>query len=883
MIRPRTEPRTGRQRTVGSPPHGLPVDTVAAARPVTSSGPARQASPRHLRLRLVSAFVVGFVGLSLEIAYTRVISFKIFYYYTYFVIGLALLGLGAASSALALSPRLRRLDTLHLVRLAAPIAGFVGAIAYAMVARLGTDTNLIWAGTLSEASEQLVRLLIIAVALTTVFFGVGLILARLIVAEAHEVRRLYFWDLTGAALGCLTAVPLQLTIGPPAMILLSSVLLVALGVTVAVRTGAGRNRSIATVSAVALVATLVAGSFDVRTDNAKTLRDSDVVAASDWGAVFRVDAVEFGPLHVLHHDGLWGSSIWRYDGTPATTARFDNDSRQLPFAALGRPPERILIIGAAGGNEIQAALTYGVGHVDAVELNPVTVGLLENEFADYAGNLTTRENVDYIQGDGRTFLARTDHDYDMVWFVAPDTYAASNAATSGAFVLSESYLYTEEMIAEAYDHLTPDGMVVTQFGDFDFDERPTRTARYLVTAHTALDGEQSEFDRQTALLVNRGDVDLDRFSTMLLFKNPPEGDASDRLLRAIDRVPGTEALHLPDGSLPGDGITTDLITGSTADVEAIVDGYEYDISSIGDDRPFFWHFTSFEDIVGDWSRSYEDTEIAIGERLLMVLILVAFVVASAFLWLPFVLTRRRRARPTDLIRGRARMFLFFASIGLGFMFIEISMIQRFSLLLGYPTLSLSVSLFTLLLATAVGARYSGRIGALPVVGLPAAVATLFGITLLYLAASDSVTDVALAWSEPLRIALVIAMLFPVGVALGVFLPAGIDQATGLTRHADPADRDRFVAWCWAVNGFFSVIGSSLTTVASMTFGFDRTVVFGLILYLIALAALLAGRGAPARQPHSALPTVVSDPTPTRAVDVDIDHRVPASLRLDRTT
>jgi hypothetical protein len=629
------------------------------------------------------------------------------------------------------------------------------------------------------------------------------------------------------------------------MILTSSALLVLLGLVIALRTGAQWKPSFVGVGVVALIATLAAGTFDVRADDAKTLRDGDVVAAGDWGAVFRVDAVELGQLHVLHHDGLWGSSIWRYDGTRETTARFDNDSRQIPFAALGREPERILIIGAAGGNEIQAALTYGVGHVDAVELNPVTVGLLENEFADYAGNLTTRDNVDYIQGDGRTFLARTDNQYDMVWFVAPDTYAASNAATSGAFVLSESYLYTEEMIAEAYDHLTPDGMVVTQFGDFDFDERPTRTARYLVTARAALSAEQSDFAGQTALLVNRGDVDLDRFSTMLLFKNPPEDDASTRLQESIRRVPDTEALHLPDGSLPGDGLTTDLITASPSGVADIVDGYEYDISSIDDDRPFFWHFTPFSDIVGDWSRSYDDTEIAIGERLLMVLILIAFVVASAFLWLPFALTRRRGGDRPRHVAGRGRMFLYFAAIGLGFMFIEISMIQRFSLLLGYPTLSLSVSLFTLLLATAIGALLSGRVGARPSVGLPVAVAALFIVTLLYLAISDPITEVALAWSEPLRITLVIVMLFPVGMALGVFLPAGIDQATGLTAASPGSDQDRFVAWCWAVNGFFSVIGSSVTTVASMTFGFDRTVMLGLALYVVALGALLVGRSAPA--------------------------------------
>ena len=123
--------------------------------------------------------------------------------------------------------------------------------------------------------------------------------------------------------------------------------------------------------------------------------------------MFRVDAVDLGDLQILHHDGLWGSSIWRYDGTRATTARFDTDDRQIPWAALGRTPDRILIIGAAGGNEIQAALTYGVGQVDAVELNPVTHHLLTDTFAEYSGNIANLPNVNYVQGDGRTFLARS--------------------------------------------------------------------------------------------------------------------------------------------------------------------------------------------------------------------------------------------------------------------------------------------------------------------------------------------------------------------------------------------------------------------------------------------------------------------------------------------
>ena len=146
----------------------------------------------------------------------------------------------------------------------------------------------------------------------------------------------------------------------------------------------------------------------------------------------------------------------------------------------------MLIIGAAGGHEIQASLTYGAGQIDAVELNPVTVSLLRDTFADYAGNITEHPDVNYVQGEGRTYLARSDETYDIVWFVAPDSYAASNAATAGAFVMSESYLYTREMIEEAFDHLSPGGVIVAQFGDLDFAARPMRTARYLVTARAAI-------------------------------------------------------------------------------------------------------------------------------------------------------------------------------------------------------------------------------------------------------------------------------------------------------------------------------------------------------------------------------------------------------------
>lgn len=791
---------------------------------------------------MFAAFVVGFVGLSVEIAYTRVISFKLFYYYTYFVIGLALLGLGSASAVTSLSSRLRRADPLLVVRRAAPAAAIAGVIGFVVVARVRTDTNKIWDGSAGEVVQQLGLLLVLSLSITAVFFAAGLILASLFVAEVERVRRLYFWDLTGAALGALTAVPLQATIGPPAMIAVSLVALAVLGgLAIAVDDDARRSFAERVVAVAVAVAT-VGGAFvmvstDVVTDATKTIGDGSGVLAGDWGAVFRVDVTQgFGDLYILHHDGLWGAGIWKYDGTPATTDQYLVDNRQIPFAAIGDDPN-VLIIGAAGGHEIQASLVYGAGSIDAVELNPVTVGLLTGEFAEFSGNITSHPDVNYTQGDGRTYLARTDEAYDLIWFVAPDSYAASNAATAGAFVLSESYLYTEEMLETAYEHLTPGGVIVAQFGDLDFEERPMRTARYLVTARAALGDDVDDFSDHVALAYESGEGQIATISTIVISKGPIDAATAERIDAAVGNVPNATTLYLP-GVHRVDGITSDVIDVPDAELGAVVAGSDEDISSIDDSRPFFWHFTGFSEALTDWGGGFVDAEIAIGERLIGVLLAIAAVVAALLLFLPFAVIRGDRAK----LPGRSRLFVYFASLGLGFMFVEISMIQRFALLLGFPTLSLSVSLCTLLVATAIGARASTLIERHGGRAMAGVFGALVALVVIYLLTADAITTTALAWSQPARIAVVVALLAPIGLLLGTFLPTGmaaVARAVPAGGEVGAERQGRAVAWCWAVNGFFSVLGATFTTMLSMTVGFDDTLLAGLALYAVATAVIIS--------------------------------------------
>ncbi len=112
---------------------------------------------------------------------------------------------------------------------------------------------------------------------------------------------------------------------------------------------------------------------------------------------------------------------------------------------------------------------------------------MTGKYADYTGHLADQPGVNYVLDDGRSYLERADGKYDLVWFPAPDSYAAANAASSGAFVLSESYLYTKQTVKDSLDHLRPNGILAAQFGEVDFANKPNRTARYASTVREALD------------------------------------------------------------------------------------------------------------------------------------------------------------------------------------------------------------------------------------------------------------------------------------------------------------------------------------------------------------------------------------------------------------
>src|SRR5262245_23473 len=790
--------------------------------------------PRAARVgRLgVTVSLVCLAAILLEIAYTRVFSYKLFYFFTYLTIGIALLGTGAGGVVVALSARLRRAAPERVVAGAALLAALAVPVGYVVVAGIQLD-----AVDIPERPAEALDLAHLCSWVFLPYLLVGIALATAFGARPDAIHRLYFADLLGAGLGCALAIPLFAAISPPGCVALAGALFAAAGLALA-------DRAAARAAGAALLLLGGAAALGARhlpdplPDRQKVMspavrRDSPV-RFSGWGPVFRVDVLDGFATHRflwIAHDGGLGSNLMAFDGDLGKLRHFDGDVRSTPFVLVAPAPE-VLVVGAAGGHEVLASLYFGAAQVTGVELNPVTVSLLREHFAEY-NRLARDPRVTLEVAEGRAYLKRDGPSYDLVWFVAPDTYAAQNAASSAGFVLSESYLYTQEAIAEALGRLRPRGVLCMQNGDIDFERKPNRAARWLATARAALESRGVR-DFASHVLVAETPEFLHLVTTCLRLEPfAPEEAARFRAnVEALAPVgkPG-RVIHPPaDGEAPSH-LLQKIARLPHEELARELAAYPYDVSPVRDDAPFFWHFAGFRRAlaVPGWRGPVFDPEDAIGERVLLALL--AFAVAFGGVWLGLPLLLARAA-----FRGiphKRHALVYFAALGLGFMFYEVVLIQKLTLFLGYPTRSLSVTLFALLAASAVGSLLSPRLARRRSRSLLGLLAALFALTLLYRFGLSPLVAALVGLPLAARIALALAFLAPLGLCLGAFMPLGLATVAAATTHEREA-----VAWAWAVNGFCSVVASVLATILAMSFGFHAVLALAAGTYAVGVAALL---------------------------------------------
>jgi predicted membrane-bound spermidine synthase len=445
----------------------------------------------------------------------------------------------------------------------------------------------------------------------------------------------------------------------------------------------------------------------------------------------------------------------------------------------------------------------GAEAIRAVEINPLMVRAVQEEFASFSGRPYTLPGVTGTVDEARTFLRRDRGTYDVIQ--ATVVYGRL-APSAGAFTLTEDHLYTLEAFHGYLDRLKDDGVLA--FSRFLFEKR---ILRMVATARQAL------AERGAAAPGSQVFIASERGMATLLVKAEPFTAAEVAALEGRCRELGFDVLYSParEGGNPFER----LLQGE--DTEAFFASFDYDVTPVTDDRPFFYYLVR----PGDFFRlftvgtgpDFDDRALILIRNLLAVMVLLV----ACFIFLPLALRGPRRDVPWRRAWPPA---IFFGAIGLGFIVVEICLLKRFILLLGKPVYSVSVILAVLLLAGGVGSYRSGRFAG-QVNSLRRRCAVLTALLLFTTFLLPVIIEAALPLSLPARIAVTVLVVGPLGFLMGQPFPLGI----ALLRRRG----ERLIPWVWGINGALSVLGSLLTLVLAINFGYTTTMLVGPAAYLAA--------------------------------------------------
>jgi len=756
---------------------------------------------------------LGFTTLAtlvLELSLTRIFSVVFFYHFAFLAISIALFGLGAGGIfSYVVSGRPGNLY--------AKIGIFGLANAFCVVAAL-------WFALSRPVHLGYGSLAAVYLATTLPFFLAGTIVSIAISEAIERVDRAYFFDLAGAATGCLVLIPFLNGFGGPNTVIAAGVFY---GIAAAVwfhQAGRARLRAAAVLVSLVLVTLMVVNGklhlLDVRIAKGQALPPERFVA---WNSFSRV-AVTSGLYIIIDADA--GTAIAPQDWDHLTPQDRRYLSRQGPGFPYGlRPGAKTLVIGPGGGYDVGRALASGSRDITAVEINPIIANtIMRDKFAAESHRLYFRPEVRIFVEDGRSFVRRSSEKYQVVQATLVDT---------GAFALSENNLYTSDAFYDYLSHLTGDGLLA--FTRWGFDP-PRESLRLITLAMDALT-RVGEPDPASHMMVVRDDSSklygYGAQDTVLVSRRPftPADVTRAQTLISESKM---EAMYLP--GVPSSNPFGQLL--SSADPSSFWRGYRYDVSPVNDDRPFFFYTVQPHDLV-DFIRNAnakaEDYKINSAVPLLFALIAVSIGATALIALLPRLLLGSRLPKQSGVI-----MFLwYFLCLGAGYIMVQVALIQKFVLLLGHPAYALTVIVFSMLVSSGAGSYWSRRIVSEDYSGDALEndtrlMRTLGAIAILVAAlafgASPLVT-IAATWPMGLKMAVTALAIAPAAFMMGVPFPSGLRRLEAI--HSPS------VRWAWSLNAASSVLGSAGAIILAIYAGLRATLLLGGGLYVCALLVILA--------------------------------------------
>jgi hypothetical protein len=765
------------------------------------------------------------------------------YHFAFVALSLAMFGLTAGALIVYLAPgvfpaeRLR--DRLALAAVAFPIA---------MVLSFMTELSIPFRVGSSVVAIYAIAFTYVVIAVPFVISGIAICLV--LTGFPSRVSRLYAADLAGAALGCVILIGVIGWSDGPTAVLWVAFFASLGGVAFAIDAGSRRLRNAGTASL--LVLGLAAASHTVMVwrgttvfrivyskgvvetlplyekwnsySRVRVMGDPRVpLPAQGWGLSPRVPPTRLRQLQ-LDID-VWAGTVMTYfDGDLGAVEHLKYDVTNIAYYL--RNGHDALVIGAGGGRDVLSALAFGARSVTAVDINKDIIRTVNGRFGDFTGHLDRDPRVRFVNDEARSFIARSTGRYGTIQISLIDTWAATAA---GAFVLGENSLYTVEAWTSFLGHLTDDGMLTVS--RWYFHDRPAEMYRTTTIAVEALRRLGVPDPRRHIAIVRNmrpttsSTTDTpDGVGTILVNRRPFSDDALDALERETSRL----EFEVPFSPRVAHDQTFARLTEANG-LDEFLRSYPVNITAPSDDSPFFFNMLRLRDIgrtslLDFGNQSHNMKAVAT----LGILFVTVAVLTGLCILLPLWLTRGR----VNLV-GAGPLFIFFVAIGLGFMLIETSQMQRLIIALGHPTYGLSVVLFALLLSSGIGSFLTQSVTASTA---GAAGRRRLLALVLILGAFGAVTPAVARWIEPMttpvRILAAVLLLFPAGLFMGMAFPLAMKLASARARDLTP--------WFWGLNGAASVMASVLAVCIALTWSISTAFWTGWICYVVAFVAFARG-------------------------------------------
>jgi predicted membrane-bound spermidine synthase len=781
-----------------------------------------------------------------ELALTRIFSIVLWYDYAFMAISVAFFGLGIGSLLIhILKNKIKR------EKLASKI------LQTTIIFAVSVPIFLLVIGHIIPPNIYFIYLFYLASSIP--FFFAGISMSLIYFAMPREVSKLYFIDLVGAASATLMLDPLMQRLGAESVLLSAALLVLGPSLIAALLLSTSSQKKNVSdkpvienkiklygIIVLAAATVLLAANSDsniiaIKPGENKGLhyqlsKPSEFEhLLTQWNSFSRIDVTR-----QIHHndsdndntgrsralaaiaiDADADTPVFKWNGSSTDLLWMKKYMDYLPFE-ISNDVNNTLIIGSGGGEDVLIALAGGSKKVTAVEINPLIISTAK-QFGNSTGNLYERNEVDLFVDDGRRFISSSSSKYDMIVIKLVDSWAAQLA---GGYALSENYLYTVEAFREYLHHLDEDnGMLVMVRWNFELPRLMPLIAESL--RQEKKEGSKEDISQQILVVEDRPGLYFTSnnqqtiYPVVLIIKNNPFTDSEINLAKERIANNNAKVIAMPDGYIepPYDRLLSDKNYYHSQQLQENDRKTSLELKPPTDDSPFYF---AREQIPNQ-----------------MILLLETVLGVSAVLALLLIYySRRNKIQLVTSSRSSWFHMIFVLFIGLGFMFLEITFIQKFLLLLGTPIMALTVILFSILLSSGIGSYLSGRLFRKnPYKAVVISIPLLVGIVLTYYGLLQEIIYSGITLQLPQRIALTFALISPAGLLMGFQFPSIIRTASMYSVKDNHTDGD--ITLLWGINVIASVIATVLTAISSMVIGFNGNLLIGAGLYVGALVSAIA--------------------------------------------